>query len=120
MADVSCPNCGNPQLDVDAQNSVVYCRQCGFAVRVDPQTGEAVPISQGNAPGGAGAQGAPAAAPAVYQQSSFFGLDSTTFLLAGTIAVLIVYYLFLQQGDGGFFFALILWVVFFFYWLKNK
>jgi len=45
--DVSCPQCGNPNLDVDAQNNVVYCKKCGFAVRVDPETGNVTPISEG-------------------------------------------------------------------------
>ena len=48
--DVSCPQCGNPNLDVDAQNNIVYCKKCGFAVRVDPQTGNVTPISDGGAP----------------------------------------------------------------------
>jgi len=48
--DVSCPQCGNPNLDVDAQNNVVYCKKCGFAVSVDPQTGNVTPISEGGAP----------------------------------------------------------------------
>ena len=112
MADVSCPNCGNPQLDVDAQNSVVYCKNCGFAVRVDPQTGEATPISQGNPQGGGG----PMAAPAAYQSSGFFGLDSTTALLTGTLAIMAAY--FFLQFD--FFIAVILWVIFLVYGIKNK
>ena len=111
--DVSCPNCGNPQLDVDAQNSVVYCRNCGFAVKVDPQTGEAVPISQGNAPSAGGA----VAAPAVYQQRSFLGTDSTTALLGGTVALVMLYYLFFPTE---FLLLIVLWVLFFAYWLKNK
>ena len=47
--DVSCPQCGNPNLDVDAQNNVVFCKKCGFAVKVDPQTGNVTPISEGGA-----------------------------------------------------------------------
>ncbi|MFH0973954.1 MAG: hypothetical protein V1817_04180 [Candidatus Micrarchaeota archaeon] len=54
--DVACPQCGNPNLDVDAQNNVVYCRKCGFAVQVDPATGNVTPLS-GGAPSGAGSGG---------------------------------------------------------------
>jgi len=81
--DVSCPQCGNPNLDVDAANNVVYCKKCGFAVQVDPATGNVTPISQG---GGAGA--APVAGPAPAQaggaaKGKILGLDSVTVFLAG-------------------------------------
>ncbi|MFH1247035.1 MAG: hypothetical protein V1644_01515, partial [Candidatus Micrarchaeota archaeon] len=58
MGELACPQCGNPNLDVDEQSSVVYCKKCGFAVKVDPQTGEAVPISQGGQPAQGGLAGA--------------------------------------------------------------
>ncbi|MFH0922764.1 MAG: TFIIB-type zinc ribbon-containing protein [Candidatus Micrarchaeota archaeon] len=89
--DVACPQCGNPNLDVDAENSVVYCKKCGFAVRVDPQTGNVTPISQG---------GASAAPPAQYQQaggmqeSSLFGMDPLTFFMLGTAVLLLAIFIF--------------------------
>lgn len=97
MTDVSCPQCGNPQLDVDAENSVVYCKNCGFAVKIDPQTGEATPLSQGGAPasGAAGGEARGEArgggAPAVYSGGkTIFGTDSMTFLLGATVILLIL------------------------------
>lgn len=114
MADVSCPQCGNPQLDVDAENSVVYCKNCGFAVRVDPQTGEAVPISGGaGGGGGAGGYGGGAGGPPGYatgqgapaggagyapMQKSIFGTDPFTFLIGATIVLLILTYYFSLGG----------------------
>lgn len=82
--DMACPQCGNPKLDVDAQNSVVFCKQCGFAVQVDPQTGNVTPLSQGSVP-----QSGEAQAPPVYQNSGMiFGLDKLTFFLGGSLALL--------------------------------
>ncbi len=80
--DVSCPQCGNPNLDVDAANSVVFCRNCGFAVRVDPQSGEVTPLSQG----GPAAGGAPEA----YHDKTIFGTDPLTFFLGGTAILLLL------------------------------
>ena len=124
MADVSCPQCGNPQLDVDAENSVVYCKNCGFAVRVDPQTGEAVPISQGSA--GAGGQmeaapqgyggGAPMQGGYSSGPKSIMGTDPFTFLLLATIILLILTYYF---SLGGTIFA-ILEVLIVVYYLMNR
>ncbi|NUN11467.1 hypothetical protein HUU53_02380 [Candidatus Micrarchaeota archaeon] len=78
MGEMSCPQCGNPQLDVDEQNSVVYCKRCGFAVKVDPQTGNVTPISQGGAP--------QAQAPIAYAggEKSFLGMEPFTFFMLGT------------------------------------
>jgi len=90
MGELACPQCGNPNLDVDEQNSVVYCKNCGFAVKVDPQTGEAVPISQGSAQGGAGAAGG--GAPAVYASNSIFGMDPLTFWLGGFVVLLVLFF----------------------------
>lgn len=86
--DVSCPQCGNPNLDVDAQNNVVYCRKCGFAVQVDPQTGNVVPLSppQGAMAGGAGMQ---QAVPGVYRKPEIFGMDALTFFMLGTAVLLL-------------------------------
>jgi len=76
--DVSCPQCGNPNLDVDAQNNVVYCRKCGFAVSVDPQTGNVTPISEGGAP----MQAAPAQQPPYSGgEHSILGMEPLTFFL---------------------------------------
>lgn len=83
--DVSCPQCGNPNLDVDAQNNVVYCRKCGFAVQVDPQTGNVVPLSP---PQGA-MGGAPQGAPGIYRKPGIFGMDALTFFMLGTAVLLL-------------------------------
>lgn len=114
MGEYSCPACGAPALDVDEQNSVVYCKNCGFAARVDPQTGQSEVLSPGGgqpAPGGAGRQGAPA----VYQPR-LFGMDPNTFLLGGTLVFLIAKYLW--QWDW--FLFVILEVLLFVYWLKGR
>ncbi|VVB70307.1 Uncharacterised protein [uncultured archaeon] len=83
----SCPNCGRNSLDIDAQNSVVYCKNCGFAARVNPQTGEVTTLNPGSQGGGS---------PAVYNSStgssseghSILGLDPLIFFLLGITAVL--------------------------------
>ena len=96
--DVSCPQCGNPQLDVDAENSVVYCRNCGFAVKVDPQTGQATPISMGQ--GGGGGAETPAGPAMPYAgggggggfsgEKLILGTEPLTFLLGGTVVALLL------------------------------
>ena len=90
--DVSCPNCGNPNLDVDAENSVVYCKKCGFAVRVDPTTGETQMINQGGGGGGKGGGGAAAAAgaPAAYSEHTIVGMEPFTFWIIGTVVLLLL------------------------------
>jgi len=81
--DVACPNCGNPHLDVDAENSVVYCKKCGFAVRVDPNTGETTPLNPGAQPGSA------AGAPEVYAGgNTIFGMEPFMFWMVGTAVLL--------------------------------
>ncbi|MEK6954703.1 MAG: hypothetical protein AABX01_06845 [Candidatus Micrarchaeota archaeon] len=80
--EVACPQCGNPNLDVDEANSVVYCKNCGFAVRVDPQSGNVTPLSEG------AAGGAPAEAAQAYGQRTIFGTDPTTFFLGATALLL--------------------------------
>jgi hypothetical protein len=80
MAEVACPQCGNPNLDVDAQNNVVYCRQCGFAVQVDPQTGNVTPLQQPTP------QGKP---PSAYRHT-IVGLEPGMFLLVATIIALLL------------------------------
>ena len=86
---MACPTCGNPQLDVDEQNSVVFCKRCGFAVQVDPQTGQTTTLSQGGQGGGAPAGGPPAA----YSGGSIFGMDPLTFWMLGAAALLVLYFL---------------------------
>ncbi|MFH1750615.1 MAG: hypothetical protein ABH863_02965 [Candidatus Micrarchaeota archaeon] len=81
--EVQCPQCGNPNLDVDEANSVVYCKNCGFAVRVDPQSGNVTPLSEG---GGAGGQ----AAPAAYGARTILGTDPLTFFLGATALFLLL------------------------------
>ncbi|OIO27975.1 hypothetical protein COX86_03690 [Candidatus Micrarchaeota archaeon CG_4_10_14_0_2_um_filter_60_11] len=82
--DIPCPQCGNPNLQVDEANSVVYCQKCGFAVKVDPKTGQVTPLSQGGgkAPG--------AAPPAVYRKKEIFGMDGLTFFMLGTAVALLL------------------------------
>jgi len=82
--DVACPQCGNPNLDVDPQNNVVYCRKCGFAVQVDPATGNVIPLNPGGAP-----TRTAAGAPAVYRKS-ILGLEPLTFLMVGTIILIVL------------------------------
>lgn len=81
--EVACPQCGNPNLDVDEANSVVYCRKCGFAVKVDPQTGNVTPLGEGGA-GGAGAM------PEAYDRPSILGTDPLTFFLGATAILLLL------------------------------
>ena len=97
--DVACPQCGNPNLDVDAQNNVVYCKQCGFAVQVDPQTGNVVPISPGaGMPQGPGPQAPPAAlgpSPAYSGgHKEILGTEPRTFFLLATTALLLLTFLY--------------------------
>lgn len=84
---MACPNCGNPQLDVDAANSVVYCQSCGFAVKVDPNTGEATPINPGR-------QGGGGKAPIVGGGPNLFGMDKLTFLLLVTAVLLLLTFMY--------------------------
>jgi DNA-directed RNA polymerase subunit RPC12/RpoP len=79
--EVACPQCGNPNLDVDEANSVVYCKKCGFAVRVDPQSGQVTPLTEGGAPGGA-------EMPQAYAGRRILGTDPLTFFLAATALLL--------------------------------
>jgi len=82
MGELSCPQCGNPNLDVDSENNVVFCRKCGFAVQVDPTTGDVKPLQSG---------GPQAQAPAVYRaKNTVFGLDSFTFFMGATALLLLL------------------------------
>ncbi len=108
--DVPCPQCGNPNLQVDEANSVVYCLKCGFAVKVDPQTGQVTPISQGG-----GAKGAPSAPP-VYRKKEIFGMDGLTFFMLGTAVVPL--FTFMANLDLTLL-AIIEAVLFLFYWFNR-
>ncbi len=94
--DVACPQCGNPNLDVDAQNNAVYCKKCGFAVQVDPATGNVTPLSQGGGAAAGGAMGGGGmamggGAPAAYAGGkNIFGLEPFTFMALGIGVVLLL------------------------------
>ena len=109
--DIACPQCGNPNLDVDEANSVVYCKKCGFAVKVDPATGNVTPISQGGPQPGTGNL----APPPVYRKSGIFGMDSLTFFMLGLALLLLVTFLynldFTILGVGIAALALIYWKI---------
>ncbi len=87
--EVQCPQCGNPNLDVDEANSVVYCRKCGFAVRVDPATGNVTPLNEG----GSAQPGGQMAGPEAYSGKTIFGADPLTFFLGCTALLLFANYL---------------------------
>lgn len=91
---VSCPQCGNPNLDVDPQTNTVFCRQCGFAVQVDPNTGNVTPISNGQP--SMVAQGAPSGAGS-YGKKTMLGMDALTFFLFFTAIITLM--LFAQMID---------------------
>ncbi len=94
MGEMACPQCGNPNLDVDEQNSVVYCQKCGFAVKVDPQTGQATPISQGQAQGGLAGAGAQMPMGGYGGgERTIFGMDPLTFWLGGFALLLLLFFL---------------------------
>ena len=88
MEGVACPQCGNPNLDVDAQNNVVYCKKCGFAVQVDPATGNVTPISEG----GAGAQ-PPEAYAGAPSGKTILGTDPLTFYLICFAAIALLFFI---------------------------
>ncbi len=115
--DVSCPQCGNPQLDVDAENSVVYCKNCGFAVKVDPQTGQATPISAGSgggAPmGGGGAPMGDGGVPMVGGQNLIMGTEPLTFFLLGTmVALMLVLFNITDLTIAGILWAIVAYIYF--------
>jgi hypothetical protein len=95
MGEVSCPQCGNTNLDVDAQNNVVYCKNCGFAVRVDPQTGNVTPISQGGAPASAPMASSPQGMP---MHKVIFGMEPFVFLAISLLLVFLAALIFNFQG----------------------
>ncbi len=98
MGEVSCPQCGNPNLDVDAANNVVYCKNCGFAVRVDPQTGNVTPLSPGGGGGGMGGGMAPSSAAGAPMHKNVFGMEPFVFLMVGFLLVLLGSILFGAQS----------------------
>lgn len=117
MGEMACPTCGNPQLDVDEQNSVVFCKRCGFAVQVDPQTGQTNTLNPGNAggaaPAGVEAQGAPAA----YSSGSIFGMDPLTFWMLGAAALLVLYFVQIIKDITTLFILAIILTIF--WWMKR-
>lgn len=124
---VNCPQCGNPNLQVDAQTNTVFCQQCGFAVQVDPTTGNVTPISQGSgAPMGGGAgMGAPQGqgygpAPASYGGSShegrILGMNSLTFFLFFTVVVFMAWLVGLFDITIVFIVEILLFIV---YWYNH-
>ncbi|HLD75424.1 MAG TPA: TFIIB-type zinc ribbon-containing protein [Candidatus Norongarragalinales archaeon] len=100
---MACPQCGNPNLDVDAQNSVVFCKKCGFAVQVDPQTGNVTPLSQGSMPATGQQMAPPEYAP--QGEGNLFGMDKLTFFMAGLALILFAVFILnldlLWAGVGG-------------------
>jgi len=88
--DIACPQCGNPNLQVDEANSVVYCQKCGFAVKVDPATGNVTPISQGGPQQPSGNL----APPPAYKKPGIFGMDSLTFFMLALSILLLVTFLY--------------------------
>ncbi len=84
----SCPNCGKNTLEIDAQNSVVYCKNCGFAAQVNPQSGEVTTLNPGSQGGGGGAPAAYASQGSPVGSKSIFGFDPLIFFLLGVTAVL--------------------------------
>jgi len=94
MGEISCPNCGNPNLDVDAQNNVVYCKNCGFAVQVDPQSGNVTPINpgQGASPTGAAPGGGGLPMPSAgggMGHKTILGMEPFVFLSIGVLVALL-------------------------------
>ncbi|HLD63238.1 MAG TPA: hypothetical protein VI875_05230 [Candidatus Norongarragalinales archaeon] len=111
MGEVSCPQCGNPNLDVDAQNNVVYCKNCGFAVRVDPQTGNVTPLSPGGGGGGMGAA-SPPTGPMPSSHKTVLGMEPFVFMMVGFLFVLLGSILFSAQSTTtiiGLTLVLLLW-----------
>jgi hypothetical protein len=108
--EVACPQCGNPNLDVDEQSSVVYCKKCGFAVKVDPATGNVTPLSD------SGPGPSEMAPPEAYGQRRIFGTDPLTFFLGAT--ALLLFLTFINQLPMAWF--MILESVVLIFWWYNR
>ena len=106
--DIACPQCGNTKLEVDEANSVVYCQKCGFAVKVDPQTGNVTPLSKGGAPAPPAYSGSGGAGP-----RTVLGMDALTFFMAGTAIALLLTFM---NTINLTIFAVLELVLFYFYW----
>jgi len=115
MGEVSCPQCGNPNLEVDAQNNVVYCPKCGFAVRVDPQTGNVTPISPGG--GGVAAPAGPAPAGGFAEHKTVFGMEPFVFLSIALLIVLLAALIFNIQTINT---LILVALVFLAYWFARR
>lgn len=101
-----CPACGS-DLSVDQVNSVVYCKNCGFAARVDPETGETTVLNQGG--------GRP---PAAYggHENQILGFEPITFwLIATTLIFLFIFMNVLNLTYG----VLIEAIVTIYWWIKK-
>ncbi len=71
-----CPTCGS-ELSFDQVNSVAYCKNCGWAAQINPETGEMNVLNQGG--------GRP---PAVYgNENQIFGFEPITFWLMATAVI---------------------------------
>ncbi|MFA4946262.1 MAG: hypothetical protein WC607_01835 [Candidatus Micrarchaeia archaeon] len=108
--DIACPQCGNPNLQVDEANSVVYCQKCGFAVKVDPQSGQVTPLSQGAPAGGK------MSPPPAYRAKTVLGMDGLTFFMLGTALTLLFTF---TAGLEMTYLALIETALFLVYWLNR-
>ncbi len=105
--DIACPQCGNPKLEVDEANSVVYCPKCGFAVKVDPQTGNVTPLNKGGSPT------PPPAYAGAAGSRTVLGMDALTFFMAGTAIALLLTFM---NAINLTIFAVLELVLFYFYW----
>lgn len=114
--DIACPQCGNPKLQVDEANSVVYCQKCGFAVKVDPQTGKVTPLSKG---GGGGAPTPPSAYASGGEMSgprSIIGMDPITFFMVGIALSLLLTFMGVLDTM---LFMIALIIIFYVYWTRK-
>jgi hypothetical protein len=86
---------------------VVYCKNCGFAARVDPETGETTVLN----PGG----GRP---PAVYggRENQIFGFEPITFWLMATAVVFLFIFMNILNLTYG---VLIEAIVTVYWWVKK-
>ncbi|HLC38367.1 MAG TPA: hypothetical protein VJI71_02850, partial [Candidatus Norongarragalinales archaeon] len=69
---------------------------CGFAVKVDPQTGNVTPISQGGGGGMAAPSTAPQAMPSMHK--TVLGMEPFVFLAIGMLLVFLAALIFNFQG----------------------
>jgi hypothetical protein len=100
-----CPKCGG-ELSVDQVNSVVYCKKCGWAAQINPETGETTVLSEGG--------GRP---PAAYgHEGQILGFDPLTFWLIVTALVFLFVFMNVLNLTYG---VLIEAVVTVYWWMKK-